>query len=387
MEKKKLQMLGVIAILLLFAGGGSIITFTVNDLGYSSAFEGPKTSFIGAEYGGEKYTTYPNRFDKTLDFDADDANGGKPDVAGEMTNVFVPEDSLQYSNWKQFPEWGDWLSDNARLTNPAKTYSWNITVDKNTTKVYRMEQWVMKFYVALSCEWQDKEDLYPGTIGEMDFGKQASNYYSNLDIWIEFDVTPTWYIEGQGTAHFCIASVQLGQTVKYQGRDLDGKTVSASSLVSVYPELSSSALYLYYNKFGTSDQVVVNEQTFQGKKLNPTYFVNKVYAHLDLKNFGVRGWNDGGAVKHQGDVATFDFDVRVFVIGEWTVKDIQQPPIDYVPLVPKTDNLGLSDYLADPRIQGLISLLVLGGLFIGLLIFAPWVLFALVGLFRSGKRK
>jgi len=145
-------------------------------------------------------------------------------------------------------------------------------------------------------------------------------------------------------------------------------------------------LYLYYAKFGTQS-AEASAYTFEGKKLNPAIFVNKVYAHLDLSNFGVRGWNSGFAVSHKGDVAVFDFDIRVFVIGEWNVKDIQEPPIDYVPIVSKTSNLSLMDYLADPKVQALLTLLAMGVFLLLILLVAPGFLIALVAIFAGRRRK
>lgn len=84
---------------------------------------------------------------------------------------------------------------------------------------------------------------------------------------------------------------------------------------------------------------------------------------------------------------TWEFDVYVYVVGEWKIKDISDLPEEYgrEPMVDYQQSW-VSGMLLDPRFQlwsfiGLIALVVLA-----LAVFAPWVLFALVGLLKSGRK-
>jgi len=316
--------------------------------------------------------------ESNLMFDSDKSADGKPNIEGEMTTVFVPEESLSGSTtWLPI----SWLQRNDLIQNPQKTYSWNITTG-NTTRVYKMEQWVMKFYVSFSAHWDGLE----AGLDWANVGQNIRNAYTNAEIWIEFDIKPTWYIEGGGTAYFAIGKIQLAQDALKEAKDNMGTKQDVDTQESVIPESGGSSLYIYNGLWGLGS-AETTEQSYQGKKLNPALFRDKVYAKITLANFGIRSWNEFTTVKTKGDVATFDFNIYVFVIGEWDVKDIQELPEDYGRNVKLDENPSLLDYMSDPRVQALLSVLALGALFIGILIFAPWVLFALVGLFRSGRRR
>jgi hypothetical protein len=108
---------------------------------------------------------------------------------------------------------------------------------------------------------------------------------------------------------------------------------------------------------------------------------------IGLDNFGVTSWNEYGTVKVKGDVATFDFDITVFVIGEWDVQDIQEIPEDFGRTTKTEQNPSLIDYLSNPKVQALITLLAAVGIIVLLLLFAPWVLIAIVSMFTGRRRR
>jgi len=381
-------------ILVLFSGG-SILNLSLNDLGYSSAFEGPKTKFAGVDYNNKRYTSSIGLMDTTLRFDPDKADDGKPDLIGEMTTMFVPRESIsEVTKW--IPT--EWLARTQTLKNPQNKYSWNMTAGENLTRVFIMEEWVLKWYLSISAEGQGSWEIF-GPVqdfhGEIPYirpydpfmaGQKKENIYTDTEIWFEIDITPTWYIEGQGTAHFAVAKITLTDW-KSEVKDNEGKVKTSDTSMSFSP--SSGQLYMYYALWGDQKAETYTAQSFYGRKLNPAYFRNKVFAHLDLNNFGVRSWSEYPAVRSKGDVMTVGFDVTVFVIGEWVVKDIADIDFDDFGRTTKTTSTGpsLMEVLQDPRFQGIFTLLVLGGICLFLLIFAPWVLFAIVGLFRSGRRR
>lgn len=329
-------------------------------------------------------------FDTTLKFDSDGWDTGKPNIIGEMTSVFVPASSLSNIVWwsgaKAIPQ--DWLRGLQYIKNPQETYSWNIS-----SKTYKMEQWLMRFYLSFSGEWDSAGEGSPGLFGGVlypqNFGQVVRNYYTNLEVWLEFDVRPTWYIEGQGTAYFAIGKIQVAEFKKI-AHDVSGNEVSLDTQMSVTPESESSLLYIYHGLFGTSSPAEKEASSFDGKLLNPDLFTDRVFAHVDFNNFGVTAWNEFGTVKTKGDVATIGFDVTVFVIGEWDVKDIQNIPTDYGRWTQTFTPNSLLDYLNDPRMQALLSLIAVVGVFLLILIFAPSVLVAImsmIGLRGRGRRR
>jgi len=207
-----------------------------------------------------------------------------------------------------------------------------------------------------------------------------------LEAWVEFDLTPTWYIEGGGTAYFAVGKVQVAELQK-TAHDINGKEDTLDTRMSVSPEGQGAALYIYYGLFGSSSSAETNAASYQGKELNPALFTDKVYAHFDFNNFGVTAWNEMGTIKTKGDVATVGFDMTVFVIGQWDVKDIQEIPQGFGRLEKTLMPPSLLDYLSDPRMQALITLLVAAAIFILLLVFAPGFLVAILALFSGRKRR
>lgn len=361
--------------------------FSTGDIGYSSGFQGPKAKFAGVRYNGKTYTRTETRgaslasFDTTLKFDPDSWDRGKPNIVGEMTSVFIPEESLSnvilWPGAKALPQ--EWLKRASVIPNPEKEYSWNIS-----GKTYKMEQWVLRFYLSFSGEWDGFECEQPLGVGL--FNPRNRNFYSNLEAWLELDLTPTWYIEGQGTAYFAISKIQVAE-FKKTAQDIQGKEVSLDTEMSVSPYSPTAMLYIYYGLWGTTSQAEQEVSYYQGKLLNPALFKNKVYAHFDLNNFGVTSWYEFPVVKTKGDVATIGFDMTVFVIGEWDVKDIQNIPEDFGRTSQTFMPPSLIDYLSDPRVQALLTLLSMAAFFLIIMLVAPGFLIAIIAIFMGGRKR
>jgi len=396
--KKNLQTYVVIAlVLLLLLGGGAGLQFASQDLGYSTAFQGPKARFIGARISNQPYTsTDPqgasqSAFDTTMNFDVDAWDSGKPNIIGEMTSIFVPKEQSQYSflanHLPTTEASADWANSLEYIENPqpGSPYSWNIS-----GKTYKMEQWLLKWFVSFKATWDDSPNVgwserpYPG--GGLNAPSRQRNNYVSTQIWFEIDISDTWYIQGSGgTAHFAIGSILVSAEKKF-AVDNDGKNVNFETDLS-YAPTTSGDLYMYKGLFGGEQAETSNVQTYQDKELNPKYFRDKIYCHFDLNNFGVTGWNEGYTQKAKGDVVTIAFDVRVFVIGEWTVKDIQKIPSNFGFTAQTDQPASILDFLKDPRIQALIPILIIIAIVVLLAIFAPWVLLAIFSMFTGRKRR
>jgi len=379
----------VLILILLISLDSGVSLLTLQSLGYSTGFQNPRAKFAGVKYKDKTFTSMAlyhmpidqeeteeasmARFDTSLRFDPDNAKGGKPNIHGEMTPVFIPEESLAgFATWMP----SEWLKTASVIKNPQREYAWNIS-----GKEYRMEQWVLKFYMSFSAEWDDWEN--PQVIHEL-LGVTKKNYFSNTEIWLEFDLTPTWYIEGGGTAYFAIGKIQLSDIEK-SAEDNEGKEVEVSKTLSVTPESVGGIMYVYYGLFGAG-HAETEAKTFDGKKLNPDLFTDKVYAHFDLNNFGVEGTRVLFGQDIEGDVVTVGFDITVFVIGEWDVKDIQKIPEDFGRTA-KTDISPTTTFFNSP--EGRLLMLALAGmaLLLILAIFAPTVLLALFAIFGDKRRR
>ncbi len=381
------QTVVLIVLLLIMASsvGGTYRLMSSTDIGYSSGFQGPKARFYGVKYAYQQYDAHATygatlgQFDTILRFDPDEATLGKPNLIGEMTTVFIPEESLgSLTSWVP----NEWLQHNALIKNPQDTYTWNIT-DGNSTKVYKMEQWVLKFYLSFSGEWDGMEQP---VINPAEFGVVKENYLSDLEAWVEFDLTPTWYIQGGGVAYFAVGKIQLSERVITASRDKAGNKYEGRDLVSVSPESQGATIFAYYGPFG-QNTASNTAKTFEGRELNPSLFRDKIFFSVVFNHFGVWDWNEMGTIKYRGDVATFAFDVTVFVIGEWDVKDVQKIPEDLGRSAREFEPASFFDYIADPRIQGLLGFAIIAIVGLVVLIMAPQVIFGLIAAFGGRRRK
>ena len=380
----------VVAFVILSVRGDGLLDFSItDDDGYSSAFEGVKARFYGVEYGGNQYTSTLwhssslHRFDTVFRFDSDGGSSGKPNIIGEETSVFVPTQSLEnYKDW--IPSW--WFSDQQYIQNPIQIYEWEIN-----DNLYYMEQWLLRYYVTFSAEWDGAEAPEPPWYYYASPALMATwteeNCYANLNVWLKFDMEPTWYIEGGGTAYFAIGKVQLANNVLYSAKDVDGNIKPVRNTVSISPESTNSLMYLHYNPFGetTNDGTEKTAYDYQNQALNPDYFTDELYSSISFNNFGVFGATDLLVPWKRGDTATMCFDVTVFVIGEWTVQDIEEDPDQYGRFV--RDSWGL-DGLID-AMQGFLSspygwIIILGVVFVLILVFAPWIFTLILG---GGKKR
>jgi hypothetical protein len=363
--------------------------------GYSSAYEGPKAEFYGVTYNGIQYSTLAthsasqHEFDTVMHFDADGASSGRPNINGEMTAIFLPEDTAS-NIFSWIPQ--NWLSSNQYVINPQATYNWNIS-----SSMVQMKEYDMRWYVSFNSGWDGVQGGPTDTsfaqgeqpnpsIAQTIGGTIVGNYYTNLGVWIKFDLRPTWYIQGGGTAYFAIAECNLVDTASMQTKDNNGHSYPASSTESIFPYDSNDPLYLYYSPFGTGSVPNGVAEQYEGKNLNSAYFTSALYAHIDLQHFGVTTYPiNGVSARTQGDVATFEFNIRVFVFGDYQVQDIQKAP-DHYGLTTPTDTTGnnwltgIIGWLSSPANDAILVGIIILALVI---IFAPWVLVVFISLFKK----
>lgn len=385
-----LRIVGCVVLVLLLTTAGNLFNlhpvtpFALFGSGYSSAYQGPSAEFYGVTYYGYQYTasqTYmssQHQFDSVLHYDVDGNGMGYPSIHGEMTSIFLPTETLsKISAWVPF----NWQQSNQYVPNLVNTYSWNIS-----GKMYDMEEYNMRYYVTFSGEWSGSENPAVTVQGETG---ETVNVYQNLQVWLKINLNNTWYIQGGGTAYFAIAEMRLADASIKQGRDVNKVTYDARTTESVSPEDASALVYLYYSPFGTTAPAGSVAEQYEGKDLNPAYFTKTLYCHLDFNNFGVYAepvnyfWSTT-----RGDVATFAFNIRVFVIGEYTVKDIQDNPSQFGRFTPVSntgDNWlsGIIGWLSNPAN---ITILIMIAAVVLVIAYAPWLIISLLAL-GGGRRR
>lgn len=303
-----------ILVLILTETGHQMYSLAVSPA-YTTAYQGARIRFAGVQHGEfaerRKFGTTEGLWDTTFKYDLDKRGGGLPPVAGELTACFVPSETLaeQKTEFDSGADISEWLIDATAITNPIHEYEW-----ESDSLSYRMEEWQLKWFFSISSE---------PTGGEIPtyYGR---NSLKDLKVWFELDLTPVWYFEGTDTAYFCVATMRISD-LTIGGRHYDNyeKTKNKECRTIPMSEAGGSILPIYYGLFGTSP-AEKDASEYQGKKLNPDLFRDKVYTYFTLDDFGVNTfWTLTGRT-WLADVVTVAVDVHVFVIGEWTVKEIQE---------------------------------------------------------------
>lgn len=319
-----------------------------------------------------------------MTWDQDEKGSGTPPIAGEMTSVFVPSETVG----KQTSTFGttgasisEWLLDAQNIRNPVEVYEWDIEESADSTLHYRMEEWQLKWFFSISSEPTDDELPF------LDLIDSKRNALTDVQVWFEFDLSPIWYFENMTNAYFCIATIRLSDFQlggKLGGTDYED---DFNPECRVLPMSPNTPLGIYYGLYGTSvnsAEKVVHD--YEGRKLNPALFTDKVYAYFTLQDFGMNAWREYLQYKYRADVVTVGFDVHVFVIGEWLVKEIQDLPDEYGRTA-KTGSGGFAwaDFLQalySPTTSIWLLLAIIAIVIIFLAIFFPQVLF---GLSRATK--
>jgi len=308
-----MQTVIIILFLLIFLEGGSAL-LSLSTSSYATGYQGAHAQYAGVRYKEEQFSGLG--FDTMLHFDPDDPARDMCNLEGEMSSVFIPSESLSnMPSWVDF----DWIQETSYISNPKETYDW--TVDNVS---YTMEAWQLRWYFSISANWDEPltELIF------YDRPEWLDRRYSNTEVWFELDLTPAWYFEGTGTAYFAIAKMKVAH-VKLGALDNDGNEVAPDTETAVAPSSQGSILPIYYGLFAQQNPADKEVSDYKGKKLNPDLFTSKVYTYIRLVNFGTTRWVETSPVllpvnKYKGDVMTVAVDVTVFVIGEWTVQDIEE---------------------------------------------------------------
>jgi hypothetical protein len=379
--------LAILILLIVSSAGGTASLWSMQSIGYTSGYQGARASFAGVKYGGKMNEV---RMGTVMDFDPDEAKYGQPNLVGEMSGVFVPRESLG-------PAWipTDWIRTAVEyIHNPADFWEWELKEpETNTTFMYRLEEWQLKWYVSIAAQWSADWNQVPWNEPAVNL-EYWNKVYSDTEIWFKLDLTPIWYFEGQSTAYFAIAKITLSD-IAFGGKLNSGETKEGKQAaeIKVNPESEGSYLTMYYSLGGTvGSKPEIPATTYQGKKLNPALFTDYVYTYVGLSNFGTRHWSDVWGQYASGDVVTMGFNVHVFVIGQWDVQDVQDL-IDYEDYGKNAQygeygwGIGLADALADPRVQALLTLLAMAAFFLIILIAAPGFLIAVLAIFMGRRRK
>ena len=96
---------------------------------------------------------------------------------------------------------------------------------------------------------------------------------------------------------------------------------------------------------------------------------------MEMSQFGSQDWYDWFAAHTEGDTISLELTVTQFVVGQWTVQDLQKPPINYIkpnPIAEGWNMDGVAAWLQGVLSNPIFQLVILGIVAIvlmGLLIF------------------
>ena len=319
-RKIGVPLLIVLAILGMF-GRGPLMTM----ISYTTAYEGAKAKFVGVVYNNNfytndnKFTSSVATFDTAMNFDPDHQTKFMPNIVGEMTSVFIPVQEAIPPDWVP----SSWWRESQYIVNPIERWSWMITDTDGWPHQYEMEHWVTKWYISFEAKF----DSGPAYWDDED--EAQDRFYHDVQTWVEFDISPVWQFEGQDSSYFAIGKIEL-DNIAFGGKDQLQRKVDAREGIDISPESVGSILTIYTSlenmtKYTEGD---ITTYAYRETKLNPQYFRDKVYVHIDLNDFGVK--QRGGiagivtGLEATADVVTMGFTVHQFVVGEWIQKDVSK---------------------------------------------------------------
>ncbi len=344
----------------------------------SSNYEGPKPSFAAVYYDGKWYTNENyytaslHRFDTYLEFDPDDPLLGKGNLEGEMTSIFIPTSSNIYN----VPNWvpREWISSWEYIKNPINVYEWSVKDEDGRVHYYRMEEWVLKWYVTIEYGYDSYAEAYVTGLGY-----QAVRY-NNAEVWFKINLNPMWYFDNVTNVYFGIGKVRLDR-IKIDSMDPES--------VDITPESAGSILPIYTSLPTDSGTQVNPEQEifrYKGSVLNPSVFRREVYTYITLNDFGANVYGLAIPPKVQSDVVTFEFTVKTFVVGEWVVKDLDQVPDNYG-RQSKIVGGWLTDLVGGVLSNPLTWVIMFIALLVVLAVFFPSSILVLAELVRAVRKK
>jgi hypothetical protein len=252
------------------------------------------------------------------------------------------------------------LGGSTQPNEPYRTYTWKLDNGDGTSTQYVMQNWLCTFDVNLWAK--------PDVMGPLST-EHWNQRYRDAEVWLKLSTGPDWYFAGSDKTYFGLAYMELAQ---FQ------QTGTDSGLV-VVPGAKWEALPIFTSLNGYSVNPAT-ASTYQGKRLNPDIFRDEWYTCITLGSFGTydHGWIDGS---YKSDSVTLRILTHIFVVGEWTVKndvdhpiDPHQPPIETGWLQAVINWVagiigGIADFSTE-TLKLLATIAVVGLMFIALLIFS-----------------
>ncbi len=244
--------------------------------------------------------------ESSLNFDPDGAETGMPNMMGALRDITVVNDLSQYVPIDTLDHIRA-LGGSTQPNQPYRTYTWKLDNGDGTSAEYLMQNWLCTFDVNLWAK--------PDVMGPLST-EHWNQRYRDAEVWLKLSTGPDWIFEGADETYYGLAYMELAQ---FQQTGTDSELV-------VVPGAKWEALPIYASLNGYAVSPA-DASTYQGKRLNPDIFRDEWYTCVTLGSFGTYDhvWIDGS---YKSDSVTLRILTHIFVVGEWTVRNDADHPID-----------------------------------------------------------
>lgn len=277
----------------------------------SHNYQGPSIRYYYATVDGKKIEFGPEA-QTYVSFDPDVKDDLHPDFVSEHTDFIVPKVTSSSYVWGISYIPYSWKNTIVNTQNPVKVYQWNITNSNGTITSYIMEEWRVYWVITATVRPMNSKYIYVWNglkLARVPAEMLGENRYHNMDLYFEISLNPkdrNWYFEDADRVYFAIAKIKLVDIVKEE---------SIENSIVVQPMHVGTNLPL----FGATYSDPIN---YKGQRLNPNVFPEKIQTVIKFTDFGGNIVNG----EDKNDVVTFVFEGRLFVIGEWIVKNEDEVP-------------------------------------------------------------
>lgn len=204
-----------------------------------------------------------------------------------------------------------------------KTYSWQIYAGSTTegSKVYDVYR---QFQIQeFRCTW--KMNLWLDGDYEEAYGDEAHTYM-DAQLWIK--LTPknfVYYADNPEQLFFAPVYIGLSENAIWRSGEYDPNAgaidYEMAGLQDIFPEAKGEVMGIFHSRLGTETNVENSILEFQGTELDPNVFRDEYWIRVGVERFGAKAWRDiWGTKYHKYPSAQLNFQINIFVVGEWKIK-------------------------------------------------------------------
>jgi len=346
----------------------------VKNYWYDSTHKGPNSNYNNFEASATEFFDHIN-------LDPDEATTYLPNLGASQTPVSV---DLGYGTTVY--QWAVKVTEEV-VEGSNATHTWTTTIE--TFKEFQM--------IRYKCDWSVNLWL-TGDYNEATMTGEA-HVWRDAQIWIRLVPQDFVYFEDNpDQVFFSPAKIQLS-SIEWWSTDNAGKEDHTSNIAQyqdLFPEARGETLGIFYSRGGADTDLEQTILNFEGILLDPQVFREEYWVRLDLQMFRPFSWWSPYPISwsYEFPSVKLDFEVFVFVVGEWTVQLSSDETLELEPHQPQIVEFNFLGPLLN-WINGVVSwfgnpfnLAGLGGTAIAIvvlfffaliLIRAPWILKRLFG--------